>query len=260
MQPLTAGLSREILGLLAGATLAFPAAAGAQESGTVVGRVGSEDGTPLSGAVVLFDRGDVGALTDETGLFRVTDVPAGRSVVRVRVTGFAEAAEVVHVASGDSVHLSFSLHEARIPMAGAGHPLPARDQLVQARQLLPEVLAAVRSEELVSRRWSEEDGSTLVWVPWAADLPPSEAGFRLRVDCGTCSSGNSWTVEGGLRYTVQARHLRLGVYSHGPRHLAFCLDPGEPGEVLMSNCHGSGRTAHLEFAQLSDGGWIRAGL
>lgn len=237
-------------------TLAIPAGLHGQQGGIVAGRVASEEGGPLPHAQVSIDGTGLGALTDEAGHFRLVGVPVGRSVVRVHAIGFAVAVEEVSVPAGDSVYVAFALPRVRIRIDGAGHPLPARADLVHAERLLPEILGSIRAERALSPRWLS-DATVVVWVPWARDPAESVAGFRLQEDCVGCAGSAPPTVEGGRRYSVLAPHLRLGVYSDGPGHLTFCLDPGEPGYVLMANCYGSGQTVVLRYAELADGRWRR---
>lgn len=245
-----------IRGFAVAAGLLLPMTAQGQQSGVVVGSVVSENGDPLSNVMVLVDGSDLGALTDEDGLFRIDGLPVGLQVVRVRMIAFAEAVQEVRVQTGDSAYLNFELTPVEIRIAGDGYPFPDSARLATALRILPEVLDAFRAD---NPEWLTET-ATLVWVPWAKELESTEAGVRLRSQCDGCWSIAASTVEGGRQYRVETAHLRLGVYSDGPGHLTFCLDPGEPGDLLMANCYGSGRTAVVRYGQLGDGRWIRVSM
>ncbi|MFG0253404.1 MAG: carboxypeptidase-like regulatory domain-containing protein [Phycisphaerales bacterium JB038] len=240
------------LGVAVGLLL-LPATAQGQGNTVVVGRVVSENGEPLPNATVLVDGSDLGALTDEDGRFRIDGLPVGPQLVRVQTIAFAEAVQEVRLQPGDSAYLSFELRPVEIRLAGDGYPLPDSAYLATAQQLLPEVLDAFRADH---PEWLAPN-ATVVWIPWATESGSTTAGVRFRNQCDGCWSRAVSTVEGGRRYRVETAHLRVGVYGGGPGQLTFCLDPGEPGDLLMVNCHGSGRTAVVRYMRLDDGRWLR---
>lgn len=232
-----------------------PLGVAGQGHGILLGRVLSQNDEPLAHAQVWVENTGNGALTDETGAFRIPNVPAGRGVVRVELIGYGAAAEEVSVPAGDSIYVSFRLSAVRIRIDGAGHPFPEGAERIDAESLLPVVLRSFR-EEPASADWLA-DPEVVVWIPWMQGRPASVEGVPVRSDCAECWRSHPSTVEGGRRYSVAARHLRLGAYWDGPGHLVFCLDPGEVGDVLMANCNGSGRTVVLRFREQADGEWRR---
>ena len=59
----------------------------AQGSGSIVGKVSDERGTPLASVQVLIDGGTKGAVSAGNGEYAITGVPAGRHQVLVRLIG-----------------------------------------------------------------------------------------------------------------------------------------------------------------------------
>ena len=79
----------------------------AAPTGTIMGRVTSASGTPVSGASVVYGGGPT--TTDCGGYYSFTNVPAGTVTVEVTATGFQSAQQNVNVPSGSGVVASFTL-------------------------------------------------------------------------------------------------------------------------------------------------------
>ena len=78
--------------------------------GTITGQVvGAENQQPMGGAQVLVEGTGVGALTNQSGEFTLTDVPAGEQTVAVQLLGYARATQTVQVASGETVSVNFEI-------------------------------------------------------------------------------------------------------------------------------------------------------
>jgi len=89
--------------------LILAAPAGAQETGTVAGRVTArEAGTPLASASVLVVGLARTAATNERGEYRLA-VPAGPHTVRVRLIGYQSGEQTVTVPAGGVVTADFAL-------------------------------------------------------------------------------------------------------------------------------------------------------
>lgn len=99
-----------VAALVACASVALPA--GAQESGGIRGEVRSEgSGVPLPGATVeVVSAGWTGRVaSDEAGRYRVVQVPAGRSLLRVRHLGHEPLEMEVFVPAGRELELAIAL-------------------------------------------------------------------------------------------------------------------------------------------------------
>lgn len=237
--------------------LALPVIAWAQESAVIAGRVVDEDGVPLHTATVFFEGSETGVLSDEDGRFRIERRAPVERGLRVQLIGFADTVAHVALRPGDSVFLAISLRRTPVFLTGAGYPPPDSSKLEDALNLIPTVLSYVRTERLLAEEWLSDD-SLVVWVPWAARLPPNASGFPLHHVCERCEGAISYAIEGRRRYEAASRHLLLGatVLPGGP-DLSFCIAAALPGDVLYADCAGSGRTVTLHFAQLPDGRWVR---
>ncbi|MDO8501061.1 MAG: TonB-dependent receptor [Gemmatimonadaceae bacterium] len=102
-----------LLSVVAFMFFAMPVAA---QNGSVTGRVTASDGTAIAGATVQAISGPraVGAAkTDESGRYRISNVPAGTYTVRARIFGFTPMSlQDITVGSGGSTSANFSLVEA----------------------------------------------------------------------------------------------------------------------------------------------------
>ncbi len=98
--------------VLAFMVFAMPAAA---QNGTISGRVTDETGKGVSGAIVQAISGlrtAASGLADETGAFRLSNLPAGSYTVRARRVGYAQKqADNVQVGAGASATVNLSLSQ-----------------------------------------------------------------------------------------------------------------------------------------------------
>lgn len=100
-----AGALSTLLLLSAGAT-----DAGAQATGSVHGRVTDEaGGRPLANVTVAVVGTSRGALTDASGDYTISGVPAGTHTVRAQFLGFAAVSHSVTVAVGQAATVNFAL-------------------------------------------------------------------------------------------------------------------------------------------------------
>ena len=89
-------------------------------SGSIEGRVqNAASGDYLNNARVSLAGSDLVALTDESGMFRLTGVPAGPATVRVRFAGFTEQTIPVTVTAGRTTQQDFVLGGPARPDASA---------------------------------------------------------------------------------------------------------------------------------------------
>lgn len=103
-----------VLGL--GLLLGFGSLA-AQNTGTVTGQVtNAETGQPLSEAQMVVVGTNIGTLTNESGRFLITRVPAGQREIRAVILGFAQQVQTVTVTAGETTVIDFVLNPTAIPL------------------------------------------------------------------------------------------------------------------------------------------------
>jgi TonB-linked SusC/RagA family outer membrane protein len=107
------------LTVVAMATALLPAAARAQQTGTISGQV-SEAGTqrPLGGAQVAVVGTSRVTRTDAAGRYTLSGVPAGTQRVVTSLVGYAEGSETVTVAAGSTASANFSLTPSAVQISG----------------------------------------------------------------------------------------------------------------------------------------------
>jgi iron complex outermembrane receptor protein len=100
-----------------GLALAMPAAAFAQDTGRITGRVvAAQTQRPVVSAQVFVEGLRLGALADAQGRFTIPNVPAGAHNVRVETIGFAASTKSVTVAAGEAATVDFSLEETAVAL------------------------------------------------------------------------------------------------------------------------------------------------
>jgi TonB-linked SusC/RagA family outer membrane protein len=104
--------------LLASAvSLSFASPAGAQQLGTIRGRVLVEGvNRPLGAATVSIVGTSIGAQTNDNGEYRLNNVPPGPRQVRVQRIGFAAVTSPVTVGAGETATLDFTIREAPVSL------------------------------------------------------------------------------------------------------------------------------------------------
>lgn len=103
-------LAAGVPGLLLAGALAAPPAAAQEGTGSLAGRVLDDSTrTPLFGARVLLLGTKYAAGTDETGRFRLAEVPAGPYVLQVRYIGYETVSLPISLAPGQALQLDVSL-------------------------------------------------------------------------------------------------------------------------------------------------------
>ena len=89
----------------------------AQESGTIAGTVREAgSGRPVAAVQVFIPETSFGAVTSETGEFRILDVPAGPHTLRARMIGFAQIERRVTVSGGQTTTIDFALDRSAITL------------------------------------------------------------------------------------------------------------------------------------------------
>ncbi len=132
--------------LIAALVVAFPAAAAAQERGTVTGTVrDAQTGQTLPGAQVVIEGTTLGALTNQNGRYLIAGVPAGTHRVRAIMIGYGPEVQEVTVSAGATAVADFQLSLSAISL----------DQLVvtatgeQRKREIGNAVGTIRADEVV---------------------------------------------------------------------------------------------------------------
>ncbi len=95
--------------LLAGIAAFTPAAMAQSTRGTIVGRVTDTGGGVLQGARISLQPGNLSAVSNNQGEFRLIDVPAGQTSVTVSFVGFSPVTKDVTVTAGETAQVNTTL-------------------------------------------------------------------------------------------------------------------------------------------------------
>jgi TonB-linked SusC/RagA family outer membrane protein len=89
----------------------------AQGTGTVTGQVvDASTGAPLTGVQMQVAGTNIGGLTDQSGRYLLTRVPAGEQTLRAVLIGYALATQSVAVTAGGTVNANFELRTSAVPL------------------------------------------------------------------------------------------------------------------------------------------------
>ncbi len=148
-------------------SMAIPAAAAAQSSGTIQGTVvDATTQTPLSGVQVTVQNTALGTLSDEQGRFQIINVPAGEHFVRAELIGFGSDEERVLVTAGGAATVALSLTQAAIEIEGLvvtalGIEREERSLTTSVEQVDAEELTEAREPNLVMALTGKVSGVTI---------------------------------------------------------------------------------------------------
>jgi hypothetical protein len=111
--------------LVAGLLLAFATPAAAQ--GVISGQVLDDaNGLAITGVAIRVDVAGLGAISDRSGRFTITGVPAGRRTVTTRYLGYAPVSQQVEVADGRTATITIRLKPAETPARRGAQPAEER--------------------------------------------------------------------------------------------------------------------------------------
>ena len=104
-------------GALVTAFLLVVPSIGAQQGGTVTGRVlDSRSGQPVAAAQVFISALDVGGLTQQNGRYLLQNIPAGTHTLSVTRIGFRTSEAQISVGGGQTVEQNFGLDEEALAL------------------------------------------------------------------------------------------------------------------------------------------------
>ena len=197
-------------GILAGMTVGLPGGfAEADQQGTIEGRVWSEDGVAVEGAVVrvfpLADSADVRFdETDPLGYFAVRDLSQGAYVVTVSRLGFAEQRERAEIDGAGRVEMEIVLVHEAIELPGV-EASGARSR------------ARVRFEETAGTTVHDIGSAALKSIPGVAESDPLRAVGTLPGVTTVSDFAAAFNVRGGS--ADQNLFLLDGMPIYNPFHL-----------------------------------------
>lgn len=173
-----------LLAVLCATPLLVPLAH-AGTTGKLTGRVVNEKKEPLAGVNIRIEGQHLGALTDENGSYTIIGIPAGPTVVRANILGYASyVAENVTVVADFSTTLDITLRTEAVQMAEvrveAERPLLQKDATATSR-----VISADQISRLPTRGYKD-----------AAAQQTGVVNFGRQIDTET-NNGNTLIIRGG---------------------------------------------------------------
>jgi TonB-dependent starch-binding outer membrane protein SusC len=111
-------MNKTLMRLLVLAIGMVPVGAGAQQRGTVSGRVVDEASRGVVGAQVVIAGTTLGAVTNQDGAYAIPQVPPGEREVRVTRLGYKGATQTVTVVAGSAVSANFQVNETAVEIEG----------------------------------------------------------------------------------------------------------------------------------------------
>jgi len=172
--------------------------------GVVSGRVvQSDSGEPLSGAAVVIQGTELGALTDSNGEFSISDVPVGARTIEARALGYRSVEEGIGVISGAAASVDFSLQVRPIELGG-----------IRVEVLRPDLLPRSQLEDREVREANPKDAGQLLRALDGVDavrrgplgLDPVVRGLR-ETEVGTYLDGTRLFPAGPARMDSPLTHL-----------------------------------------------------
>ena len=167
---------------------------GVQETGSVSGRVtDAKTGQGVAGARVMLDGTGFGTATNDTGGFRITNVPPGTYTVTVRRIGYAQGVGSVTVAADEGAVVDVRLEVSASPLDAVvvtGTVVPTE---VKA---LPNPISVITAEQLEQQNVRLVDDLFRGTVPGATSwaLGPLDYSSIIRVR-GVSSLSTSGTIK-----------------------------------------------------------------
>ena len=190
--------------LTAALVLASAAQASAQANGEINGSVlDLATGQPLAGAQVTITGTNLGVGVGTTGKFIISNVPAGRAIVRAQRIGYGPAVDTVQITAGGSVTVEFKLQ----PQAVSLQEMVVVGYGEQQREDITGAVASVTSDQF--NEGPAKDAATLI----AGKVP----GLSVTTASGDPTAGTEINLRGVTTIS-------------GPRNPLILVD-GVPGDL-----------------------------
>ena len=187
------------------------AAAHAQSTGRIVGRVVANEGRSLPGIQITVSGTTRGAISDTAGRFSVAEVPAGSHIVLARGIGYTSAQTTVTVAAGQSVTVSLSLTEAAAQL----NPIVVTGYGTQDRRDVTSAVGSVQAVQLKDIPTSDPMKALQGRLPGVDIVATSnEPGSAMRV---RIRGSRSLTASNDPLYVVDGIPLSGGIQDFNPQ-------------------------------------------
>ena len=165
------------------------------DTGRVAGHVRDADGTPLANAQVLVIGTRLTAVTNQSGAYLISSVPAGTYLLRAQLAGYSPAAvHGVRVAAGRTVTVDVVLQPTAVSLnevVVAGAPVAADRLATKAAQGRADQPWRVRREP-----WNTEEYGRINENPFLAVSAHPLSTFSIDVDRASYSNVRRMLLEG----------------------------------------------------------------
>jgi hypothetical protein len=153
--------------ILAALLLGSAAAASAQQPSTIIGRVLSQTGEPLAGALVRLEGATQQVLSDSAGRYVLVRVPAGSHMLRAELLGYADTRSPVLVTAGRRITHDIRMAESALQLPGL---VVTADPVSRGRGEL--ATASVIEREAIRHQAAVSLAGLLELVPGVPLAPP----------------------------------------------------------------------------------------
>ncbi|GBD06500.1 Colicin I receptor [bacterium HR21] len=127
----------------------------AQASAVLEGRVvEAPTGEPLSGATVRIEGTLLGAVSAQSGSFRIRGVPPGEHLLRVSLVGYRHFRQRIHLTAGDTLRLTIALEPQPV---GFGEVVVTAAKRAQSMQEAPVSITVVEARQIQERSFNRLD-------------------------------------------------------------------------------------------------------
>ena len=168
------------------ASLALVPVTAEAQTGSVTGRIVTEDGRAMGGAQVSILGTSLGAITTVRGRFLILNVPVGVQTVQVRSIGYGTTQSDVTVTAGGSASITFQLGEEAIVLdeltvtTGSRAAHTTADELAVAVDIFPAVLIQQTAQVEMASALNELSPSIYFPRNQIADITSGVRPFQLR--------------------------------------------------------------------------------
>jgi TonB-dependent starch-binding outer membrane protein SusC len=192
-------LVRRATGMLVALALTT-AAAGAQQTGTISGKITGEDGEPLSSAQVLIVGTGLGTRTGDNGQYTLVNVPVGQHRLRAQMIGRRPIEQPVTVTAGATATRDFAL----------------RTQVLGLDAMVVTGTAGAARQREVGNSISQIDLSKVKEPPATVSelLQGKAAGMTVMPSSAAAGSGSMIRLRGNVSVTMSNQPL---IYVDGVR-------------------------------------------
>ncbi|MDX1385063.1 MAG: TonB-dependent receptor plug domain-containing protein, partial [Thermoanaerobaculia bacterium] len=163
-----------VIRLLLAALLLLGGPLAAQETGSLVGRVTTADGEPVTDAVVTAVVNGRYALADASGEFRLDGIPVGLQVIEISSARHARDVERVQIAAGETTRLDVQLvsqsHAEQIVVTATPDSRGELD-LAAPVNVLDDLDLALRVEPSIGETLAQEAGVSSTYFAPGASRP-----------------------------------------------------------------------------------------